>query len=371
MCKLRLMKCLLLFSIFSITSSLAFPQENESLHTAFIPPQVISAPPALYPRRAVQNGQEGWVSLSFVVNTEGKVESLMVENSSNISVFGDSALSAVQNFTFTPAMENGQPVKASFVQYLINFSLEDVSDGARSSFLRRYEEISQLIRQKKLEGVEELINDLLISETVNNYENAWINWLSYQYLESMPDSPVDKKIEHLLKATALHRIDLSYGNLHASYLPDDLYFYAVLESLILLTEGNYFAKATEIINLFFQNSEIRDHADYIQYADSMDVITSRIRTIVQSDQPIRIRGLISENGYWVHWFSRPSFSIENSTGKIDIVDIRCRNGRRHVFDFSENIMLLIPDVWGQCGLYLKGEPNTAVDLYEFNRRDGL
>ncbi len=365
------MKYLLFFSLFSITSSLAYSQENESLDTAFIPPQVISAPPALYPRRAVQNGQEGWVLLSFVVNTEGEVESLMVENSSNLSVFGDSALNAVQNFMFTPAMENGQAVEASFVQYLINFSLEDGSDGARSSFLRRYEEISQLIRQEKFEGVEELINDLLINGTVNNYENAWINWLNYQYLESLPDSPVDKKIEHLLKATALYRLDLSNGNLHASYLPDDLYFYAVLQSLILLTEKNYFTKAREIIDLFFQNSEIRDHADYIQYADTMNVIARRISTIVQSDQPIGIRGSISENGYWVHWFSRSSFSIDNSTGKFDVVDIRCRNGRRHVFDFSEGFMFLIPEDWGQCWLYLKGEPNAIVDLYEFNRQDGL
>ncbi len=74
-----------------------------------------------YPDMARRNGIEGTVLISALIGKNGSVEKIKVIDSDN-QMLDDAALKAVQETTFTPAKQNGQPVRC-WIQLPIRFSL--------------------------------------------------------------------------------------------------------------------------------------------------------------------------------------------------------------------------------------------------------
>jgi len=63
-----------------------------------------------YPSEALRRRQRGWVELSFTVGLDGRVGSVQVTRSQPIRVFDREAITAMQQWTFEPALRDGQPV---------------------------------------------------------------------------------------------------------------------------------------------------------------------------------------------------------------------------------------------------------------------
>jgi protein TonB len=63
-----------------------------------------------YPTAAMRAGQEGWVEVSFTVNTSGSVADLKVVDAQPRHVFDRAALDAVGRWKFQPATQNGTPM---------------------------------------------------------------------------------------------------------------------------------------------------------------------------------------------------------------------------------------------------------------------
>lgn len=74
-------------------------------------PRVISRTPLTYPRRAISQGLEGYVLINLLINESGDIEAAKVLASEPEGVFETAALRGVQNWRFTPARYQGQPVK--------------------------------------------------------------------------------------------------------------------------------------------------------------------------------------------------------------------------------------------------------------------
>lgn len=74
-----------------------------------------------YPDMARVNGIEGTVLISALIGKNGSVEKIKVIDSDN-QLLDAAALKAVQETTFTPAKQNGQPVRC-WIQLPIRFSL--------------------------------------------------------------------------------------------------------------------------------------------------------------------------------------------------------------------------------------------------------
>lgn len=71
------------------------------------------APSPAYPRLAIQRGLEGVVLLRILVGTDGRPLEVGIEQSSGHAVLDREALRHVQrNWTFRPALRDGQPVQA-------------------------------------------------------------------------------------------------------------------------------------------------------------------------------------------------------------------------------------------------------------------
>jgi len=72
-------------------------------------PTIVTRKEPVYPEVALRSGLEGVVWLKVWVNREGKPRQVQVLKSDN-QVFNQSAMDAVNQWTFTPAMKDGKPV---------------------------------------------------------------------------------------------------------------------------------------------------------------------------------------------------------------------------------------------------------------------
>ncbi len=64
----------------------------------------------LYPRSAKRKGLEGWVEVTFTVNTSGRTEDIQVERNSDSDVFDRATIQAVSQWQFEPVEFEGTPI---------------------------------------------------------------------------------------------------------------------------------------------------------------------------------------------------------------------------------------------------------------------
>ena len=77
----------------------------------------------VYPRVAVMEGDEGTVRLRMEIGADGRLLSSAVVQSSGHTILDKAALSALSKCTFEPAVQDGTPVRSTFVTDYI-WSLE-------------------------------------------------------------------------------------------------------------------------------------------------------------------------------------------------------------------------------------------------------
>ncbi|MFC1837899.1 TonB family protein [Thermodesulfobacteriota bacterium] len=83
----------------------------------------LNAPPS-YPGIARKRGQEGTVILQVLVNSEGRVDDLKIESSSNYSLLDRAALTAVRKWTFEPGRKGGLQIPM-WVRVPVSFKLRE------------------------------------------------------------------------------------------------------------------------------------------------------------------------------------------------------------------------------------------------------
>jgi protein TonB len=78
----------------------------------FVPPQVIDRQDPPYPARARKNGEHGTVVLGVLVDEHGRVVRVVVEQGIEGSGLEGTAIDAVLRWSYEPATENGETVRA-------------------------------------------------------------------------------------------------------------------------------------------------------------------------------------------------------------------------------------------------------------------
>jgi len=78
---------------------------------------------AVYPRRALQRGIEGYVDVEFTVSKFGSVTSPSVIQALPAGIFDQAALDATLKYKYKPRVVNGQPMEVSGVEVRVKFEL--------------------------------------------------------------------------------------------------------------------------------------------------------------------------------------------------------------------------------------------------------
>lgn len=109
-------------------SPAAAPAAEEPAPAAPAPADRAAEPAArvqpTYPAAALRSREEGTVLLRVEVDAQGNPTSVEVENSSRSRELDRAARDAVRQWSFSPAIENGQPV-ASTVTVPVDFRVEE------------------------------------------------------------------------------------------------------------------------------------------------------------------------------------------------------------------------------------------------------
>ena len=78
---------------------------------------------AVYPRRALQRGIEGFVDVEFTVSKLGSVTNPKVTQASPAGIFDQAALDATLKYKYKPRVVNGEPMEVSGVEVRVKFEL--------------------------------------------------------------------------------------------------------------------------------------------------------------------------------------------------------------------------------------------------------
>lgn len=95
----------------------------QRIDSTMIPPRVITRVEPVYPEMAKKSGLSGVVILELIIKEDGSVSDVRVVKPLPLGL-DQAALDAVRQWTFKPAMKDGQPIEVLF-NITINFKLDD------------------------------------------------------------------------------------------------------------------------------------------------------------------------------------------------------------------------------------------------------
>jgi TonB family protein len=330
-----------------------------------------------YPSGPLAQGREGWVELSFVISETGDVIEPMIEQSSGGEPFERAALRAVQEWKYLPATEDGVPVERA-VKTIIRFQLEGGGGGgqvrgeyverASAAFVKNYRQLVRLVDGQDFEGAAALLATMEAEQRLSRYETAFLWWAKYVYLSRTSSSDL---------AQMRRALERAVGGEDDMYLSMDQ-FVAAAERLVVLH-----AQAADIAAAMATFERLRDTVaefaedrataglravpSYTQSVAALQPAYEAMQELVNSDRLMAMNGSVGEFDYWVHDLLRRSFSLADIQGRLDALDIRCERGRRRYDSIPVDTVWRVPEEWGTCGVYVKGESGTTFAFREYPR----
>ena len=321
-----------------------------------------------YPERALRQGSEGWVELSFVVSEAGDVLEPMIEQSSGGEDFERAALQAVQQWKYKPAIQDGVAVERA-LKTIIRFQVQvggvPFSERERASpaFVKSYRQLVELVDAQDFARAAELLAELE-AERLNRYETAFLWWAKYVHLSRT--RPTDF-------AQMRRALERAVGDEEDMYL-STAQFVAAAERLVVLH-----AQAADIAAAIDMFERLRDTVaelgvdsagrsrveTYARSIESLQPGYEAMLELVKSDRLMAMDAKVGEFNYWVHDLLRRSFSLASIEGRLESLDVRCENGRRRIDTVVVDTVWRVPDAWGACGIYIKGEPGATFAFREY------
>lgn len=351
------MKLLLSISLFLLTTT-AFAEQSDASESNSLAtlikditlPEPIERVDPKYPPSAARQGQEGWVVVNFVVDTEGRVKSPTVVESSGVRSMEREVLRAVKKWRYAPATIDGEAIERC--QNSIKFELMLGGDrrGVTRRFLKRWKKASGLVKQGKLAEARAALDEMASKNMWNLSENDWYWFLSSQYYRQTGD--VENELSSLNKAFTI-------GRLSASDIGLDAYLAMRKRQFALSTESGDYLSALKLHDLLKKDEEAK------QLVEELETYAQKIVALIESDDPLWRSAEISSRGLWQQQLVRNAFSISDVEGSLDSVDIRCEN-RQMSYTAAPDSQWTIPKKWGRCTVMVFGEEGSQFKLIEVN-----
>ena len=340
----------------AISATAQEPARHPGGQNVYIPAQPVKTSAPRYPITALDQRREGWVVVSFVISERGKVIEPMIEDSSN-SVFDASALQAVQGWSYRPATLGGKPVEQSMVQTVIRYRLHETS-GARPKFIEKLRATESLIAANDFAEANRSLRALERGE-LNYCESAWLWHLKYVYLEAMGGAEPEALMEPLAKAIGGTESD-------DEYLDPDTFLSASQRLYVLRVLSGDLSGALSVWEQIQSSTSARRSQRYEDVDATLEASYREIVNAVAGPQVLRQDARIDKHNYWVHRMLRRSFSFGDvEDGQLDVIDLRCTRANRRLVSVPEGAIVKIPDTWGDCRAYIKGDPGTAFSFEEY------
>lgn len=329
-------------------SSLCYAQEANLLIEEVKHGSIIERINPKYPMKAARSGQEGWVVVSFVIGKDGKVNSAIVEDSSNARMFNKATLRAVNKWVFEPTTVNGKAIEQCKNSVRMDFSLKNNEKGARHKFVSRYKNILSMMESKDYTSAGEAIVSLKKKGAWNLYEDAWLSSLEAKFFNKTGNIDSEMKaLSHISSASQ-------------DYLNMDITLNHLIRLFNIYLGRNHFSDALSIAKkIKKKDTEQRVYPKFIS-------TVSKIENFIASGDNYLVKGVI-QDGVWHYDLARQSFSFQGDTDKLRKLDIRCDN-KHLTYQVSQQSTWTIPNSYGQCSVYIYGDEHSSVELVEVSNQ---
>jgi TonB family protein len=341
----------------ALAPALASAQELQPVETdVYIPISPISRQNPNYPSGALTGGKEGWVMLSFVVSETGAVEEAMIEDSSGVEAFELAALDAIRKWRYAPATLNGNPVAQSMQHTRISFALEGPADGATRQFVSAYRKTRQLLDAGDYAAAAPLLEEMELGGRYNLYEDALFWALKYAYLEGVQSTDTAEKIRAL---------KFAIGSQYDEHLPSGVFVAAAHSLYILQVQALDLSAARQTFERLRDSPHGKRSSLHASAIAELTPTYEQIEQLIAGRELLPVKAEIDRYGYWDHDLMRRSFSLANVTGSIASVSVRCERGTRLFENYPDDAVWHVPESWGKCGIYIKGDPATTFTFEEY------
>mgnify|MGYP000654160694 CR=1 FL=1 len=298
----------------------------------------------IYPRDAARRGQEGWVIVSYVIGKDGKVNSAVVDESSNGKVFNRATLRAIKQWEFEPTTVNGKAIEQCKNNVRMEFTLGSDNKGARRTFIRKYNDAVEFIDNKSYPEARELIDKLHKGGSWNLYEDAWLLSLEAEYYRNTGE--LNEEYDALTS--------LSYGK--TDYLGKSQTLRALVRLFQLTVDKKYYKSALRAARLV---KKIDD--EKLVFTKLVNTVNQIERFLIEGGNYL-VNGTL-ESGVWNYYLARNSFSFSGDTSHLRKLDIRCDN-KYLTYKVEDKSVWNIPESYGSCAIYVYGEEDSTVKLIE-------
>ena len=336
------MTIFLFLSLIVFTSQAFANEEDISKYLATVEqPSPIERFAPRYPKSAAKQSREGWVKLSFVIEENGSVSNVLVNESSGSKDFDRAAKRAVEKWRYQPALENGKPIQQCANNVQIDFRMnKNGQQKVSPKFYKIYQETRDALSAKDFTVVEKNIIKLDSFSYRHLSENNFFHLLAADFHQEKGNQR--EELFHLSR-TRFHQAE------------DKLNIYN--RQFWLAIKLNLFKQAQFALNRIKKLEESKPFLD--KYEQTME----RVNAAIEGKEDIIVEANLKNKEFWHYNLVRKSFSITDIKGGLTKLDVRCAN-KRHIFTVEENNTWTIPDSWNSCDLFIYGEDNSQFYIIE-------
>jgi TonB family protein len=309
-----------------------------------------------WPRPEAEAGVEGWVVVSYVIKPDGTVEEAIIEDSSGRRAFERASASAIDDWIYEPATMNGEPVEQCHTRVLLLFELEREKQnkrGAKKAFKNHYKRANQLLEKGKLKEARSKIDEIEEKFVTTLYESSRL-WILRSMLQ-------EKEGDDLGQLESLQRGVPGGGE----YVEPNVYLTVLMKIFNLQMQFQHYADALDTIEALEDLDLDND------MATKLAQFKHQVEGLRTTDQAVAIEGTIGEareehdgSGVWEHQLLRRTAGIEGVSGSLERVELRC-DWRRVKAKPEKGRAWRIPPEWGECSIYVFGEPGSTFQLLEY------
>lgn len=314
-----------------------------------------------YPINEARKGNEAWVVVSYVIEDDGQVSNLLIEDSIGSKKFHRAAKEAVKKWRYEPAMENGEPITQCQNTVQLNFSMPSQKPTVSKALYMKYKELIQSLKEADESAIAKSAKSLESYNVKSTSESFFKQSALAEYAKYNKD--FDQELKHLKRAVrsspgALYnkKSNLTPKEKQAKQETQRQIYPVLHRKLVLELDKQMFANAKGTIERLLNLDVSADqHGAYQSQKEAIDALFA--------SKEIVARPMKMEEDMVMHSLTRNTFSVDNINGKLRKLDVRCAN-KHHVYTVNEQSQWNLPDNWQGCSVYFYGDNNTEFTLLE-------
>jgi TonB family protein len=307
--------------------------------------------PIKFPQEGEKEVTEGWVALHFAVNRAGVPGNFEVIDSVGPAYFVQTALNAVGQWRFTPAMRRGAVIDQDLYRLLFTFRFPGVSRlPDHSAFVDDHNRATRLLRENNPDEAIAIM-DKAMRNRVTLYEAARGSLLLA--IAHVAKGRSVAALAHARRALIESGVFLEPRTLSSAYL------------MLMRLE----ASAGHHVRALCAYKDMKDVKVTPADASAAALLVADIERVLKSDAPIvteiELSGVTGTNGLttWRHDLVRKKFAITNLNGNVARFRLRC-----FATTFEQQVdpemEWSVPDDAGACVVAVEGSPGARFTFVE-------